>query len=85
MDVPVAMTHLVSICQSYLIAFKRPQHIGKMPGARSNVFVIKKQIEDIRKRMKAAVDEEQFEEAAKLRDEAKNLEQQLQFEGGDVS
>ncbi len=56
-----------------------------MPGARSNVFVIKKQIEDIRKRMKVAVDEEQFEEAAKLRDEAKNLEQQLQFEGGDVS
>jgi protein arginine kinase activator len=62
-----------------------PQHIGKMPGARNNVYVIKKQIEDIRKRMKAAVDEEQFEEAAKLRDEAKELEKQLQFEGGDVS
>lgn len=62
-----------------------PQHIGKMPGARSNVYVIKKQIEDIRKRMKAAVAEEQFEEAAKLRDEVKELEKHLQFEGGDVS
>lgn len=36
-----------------------------MPGAHSNVYVIKKQIEDIRKRMKLAVDEEQFEEADK--------------------
>ena len=62
-----------------------PQHIGKMPGARSNVYVIKKQIEDIRKRMKSAVDEEQFEEAAKLRDEVKELEKHLQFEGGDVT
>lgn len=62
-----------------------PQHIGKMPGAHSNVYVIKKQIEEIRKRMKFAVDEEQFEEAAKLRDEVKELEKQLQFEGGDVS
>ncbi|UZM99491.1 UvrB/UvrC motif-containing protein [Lysinibacillus sp. MHQ-1] len=35
--------------------------------------------------MKFAVDEEQFEEAAKLRDEVKELEKQLQFEGGDVS
>ncbi|WP_347272121.1 UvrB/UvrC motif-containing protein, partial [Bacillus velezensis] len=32
---------------------------------------MKKQIEYIRKRMKAAVAEEQYEEAAKLRDEVK--------------
>ena len=35
--------------------------------------------------MKSAVEEEQFEEAAKLRDEVKELEKHLQFEGGDVS
>lgn len=62
-----------------------PQHIGKMPGSRNNIYVMKKQIEDIRKRMKVAVAEEQFEEAAKLRDEARELEQQLQLKGGDVS
>lgn len=61
------------------------QHIGKMPGARSNIFVLKKQIEEIRKRMKVAVENEQFEEAAQLRDEAREIEKQLQLEGGDVS
>ena len=61
------------------------QHIGKMPGARSNIFVLKKQIEEIRKRMKVAVENEQFEEAAQLRDEAREIEKQLELEGGDVS
>ena len=56
-----------------------------MPGSRSNIFVLKKQIEEIRKRMKVAVDKEQFEEAAQLRDEAREIEKQLQLEGGDVS
>ncbi|MEG0259543.1 MAG: UvrB/UvrC motif-containing protein [Lysinibacillus sp.] len=62
-----------------------PQHIGNMPGSRSNTYVLKKKIEDIRKRMKDAVESERFEEAAKLRDAAREIEQQLSVGGGDAT
>lgn len=57
------------------------EHVGKMPGAASEKAALKKRIELIRQTMKTAVDEERFEDAAQLRDEARMLEAQLL--GGD--
>lgn len=58
------------------------KHIGKVPGAVNEMYQLKQQIEQVRNDMKKAVEEEQFEKAAILRDEAKALERQLL--GGDV-
>lgn len=58
------------------------KHVGKSPGAFGQTLQIKKQIETIRLHMKSAIEVENFEEAARLRDEARSLEEQLQS-GGD--
>ena len=58
------------------------KHIGKAPGAYGQILQIKKQIEAIRIQMKSVIDAENFEEAARLRDEVRELEEQLQA-GGD--
>jgi protein arginine kinase activator len=58
------------------------KHVGKAPGAFGQTLQIKKQIETIRIQMKSAIEDENFEEAARLRDEARSLEEQLQ-NGGD--
>lgn len=57
-------------------------HIGKAPGAIGEKIALKKRIEAIRSQMKEAVETEQFEDAARLRDEARDLESQL-VTGGD--
>lgn len=57
------------------------EHTGKMPGAVSERAALKKRIELLRQTMRTAVEEERFEDAAKLRDEARLLEAQLA--GGD--
>lgn len=56
------------------------QHVGHMPSAMKNEYSIKKKIEELRNKMQTAVQEERFEDAATLRDEARELESQL---GGD--
>ncbi|MFX3674688.1 MAG: UvrB/UvrC motif-containing protein [Paenisporosarcina sp.] len=58
------------------------KHVGKAPGAFGQILQLKKQIETIRLQMKAVIAEENFEEAARLRDEVRELEEQLQS-GGD--
>ena len=58
-------------------------HIGKAPGRLGEKIALKKRIEAIRAQMKQAVEQEQFEDAAKLRDEVKELEKQLAGGGDD--
>lgn len=53
------------------------EHTGKIPGGLNKTYQIKKEIEVLRQKMKSAVEQEEFEEAAKLRDEVKQLEKQL--------
>ena len=57
-------------------------HIGKMPKDINNTIVLKKKINDLRTAMQLAVVEERFEDAAKLRDEVKEIEGALQTKGG---
>lgn len=67
--------------------FKRIQagtkHIGKKPGDTDNAYTINKKIEVIRMAMQDAIAEERFEDAAMLRDAAKELELKLQLKGGE--
>jgi protein arginine kinase activator len=58
-------------------------HTGKVPVSFNELYAVKKKIEEIRVRMKDAVDAERFEEAAALRDEANTLKQQLTSGGDD--
>ena len=52
-------------------------HVGKAPGAIGERIALKKRIDSIRNQMKEAIETEQFEQAARLRDEARALESQL--------
>ncbi|PSL29673.1 protein arginine kinase activator [Planomicrobium soli] len=56
------------------------EHNGKIPASYGNTLKIKKEIEKLRKQMKTSIEEEDFEGAAKLRDEIRLLNSQL--EGG---
>lgn len=55
-------------------------HTGKIPASYGSTLKIKKEIEELRKEMQVSITEENFEEAARLRDEIKVLN--LQLEGG---
>ena len=57
------------------------KHTGKLPGGLGHAFRVKKQIEELREELQKRVAAEQFEEAARLRDEIKDLEKGL-GEGG---
>lgn len=58
------------------------QHGGKIPVSLNERFALKRKLEGIREKMREAVEDERFEEAAALRDEAKQVKQQL-TDGGD--
>lgn len=53
------------------------KHTGKIPVSFNEFYAIKRKIEEVRMKMKEAVEAERFEEAATLRDEAKMLQQHL--------
>ncbi len=57
-------------------------HTGKVPVSFNELYAVKKKIEEIRVKMKEAVEAERFEEAAALRDEANTLKQRLAHGGG---
>lgn len=59
-------------------------HTGKIPLSFNELYAVKKKIEEIRVKMKDAVEAERFEEAAELRDEANTLKQHLAH-GGEVN
>lgn len=52
-------------------------HVGKIPVSFNELFAVKKKIDEIRLKMQEAIDEERFEDAAALRDEAKALKHRL--------
>lgn len=54
------------------------QHTGKVPQRTGGVIKIKKEIQDLREEMQEAVQEENFERAAELRDEIKELESEIE-------
>lgn len=57
------------------------KHVGKIPGAFGQTLQLKKQIESLRTLMRTAIGIENFEEAARLRDEVYALEKQLESGG----
>ncbi|MTI48375.1 UvrB/UvrC motif-containing protein [Sporosalibacterium faouarense] len=54
-------------------------HTGKVPKRAGGIIRIKKDIEDLRKNLSIAVREEEFEEAARLRDKIKDLEKEIEM------
>jgi len=53
------------------------EHRGKVPKQQSEEFSIHRKIKTLKAKMQRAIEEENFEEAAKLRDEIKDLEKDL--------
>ncbi|CAM5197030.1 Protein arginine kinase activator OS=Ureibacillus acetophenoni OX=614649 GN=SAMN05877842_105104 PE=4 SV=1 [Ureibacillus acetophenoni] len=61
------------------------QHTGKNPGSTANShLLLRKQIEAIREQLQQSIIEERFEDAAKLRDEIKDMERKLNLGGVDT-
>lgn len=56
-------------------------HTGKIPVSFNETYAIKRKIEEVREKMRLAVQAENFEEAAALRDEANTLQHQLAHGG----
>lgn len=54
-----------------------PVHKGKIPKRRGGQLSIHRKIKDLKARMNQAVEKEEFEEAARIRDEIKALEKDL--------
>lgn len=52
-------------------------HIGKFPKRTGGAIKIKKDIDTLRKKLEKAVSDEEFELAAKLRDEIRNLQNEI--------
>lgn len=59
-------------------------HTGKIPVSFNKLYAIKRKVEEIRLKMQEAVEEERFEDAAILRDEANHLQQRLERGGDDI-
>lgn len=53
------------------------EHQGKVPQRRGGDLRIKKEINDLKSEMQQAVDREEFEQAAEIRDKIKDLKQKL--------
>jgi len=61
------------------------KHNGKIPGTTmNNHLLLKKQINSTRDQLQQAIYEERFEDAAKLRDEIKDMERKLETGGVDT-
>ena len=60
------------------------KHTGKIPASFNELYLIKRKVEEIRLNMQKAVEEERFEDAAVLRDEANQLRQRLECGGEDA-
>ena len=60
------------------------KHVGKIQTEEKQTLNYQKQIESIRQQMQRAIAEERFEEAARLRDEVRAIEQRLHVGGVDT-
>ncbi|MBU0633667.1 MAG: UvrB/UvrC motif-containing protein [Candidatus Omnitrophica bacterium] len=52
------------------------QHLGKAPARGGKVFKTKRELQDLKLKLQKAIEMEEFEEAAKLRDKIKQMEQE---------
>ena len=50
------------------------QHLGKSPSRITRIFKKKMDLQELRNRLKTAIETEAFEEAAKIRDKIRELE-----------
>jgi len=57
-------------------------HSGKIPKRKGKDLHIHREIEELKETLKKQIDEEEFEEAAKTRDQIRSLESNLQEKGG---
>jgi protein arginine kinase activator len=83
-------------CSECYIAFKKylapllkrihgsSQHVGKTPTKFAKGLKKKIDIQDLRSKLQRAVDQEQFEEAARLRDQIKELEKKAEESKGEA-
>lgn len=60
------------------------QHVGKIQTDEHQLLRYQQQLEAYRLQIRQAIDEERFEDAAKLRDEIRAIEQRLQLGGVDA-
>lgn len=52
-------------------------HVGKVPKRTGGLIKYKREIETLKKELQARIDQEEFEQAAKIRDEIKELEKRV--------
>lgn len=57
------------------------KHLGKIPSRANEGIKIKRQLSDLKKELETKIQKEEFEEAATLRDEIKEIEKELNKEG----
>jgi protein arginine kinase activator len=53
------------------------QHVGKVPSQGNKKVELKRNIADYKRQLKTAIDKEHFEEAARLRDQIRDMEREL--------
>ncbi|KUP04594.1 hypothetical protein Q73_14785 [Bacillus coahuilensis m2-6] len=58
-------------------------HKGKIPQRAGKKVFLKRQVQDLRQNLQQLITNEEFEEAAKVRDEIRHLEKQVNQEGGE--
>ncbi|WP_173917985.1 UvrB/UvrC motif-containing protein [Halobacillus sp. Marseille-Q1614] len=58
-------------------------HHGKIPKREAGHLHLKKQVDQLRAELRGMIEQEEFEQAAQLRDQIRSLEQQLHQEKGD--
>lgn len=61
------------------------QHTGKIPGKASGTVRLRREIDAARKELQIVLDREEYEQAVGLRDRIRDMERQLQEDGGDKS
>lgn len=59
------------------------KHVGKIPQRAGKYFSLKRKIESLRYELQGCIQREEFEEAARLRDTIRQLEEKVQTEGGE--
>ncbi len=60
---------------------KKTEHVGKSPSAAAIIDTTTKQLSDLNRELRRAVEDEEYERAAELRDEIRQLEQQQEPTG----
>jgi protein arginine kinase activator len=60
------------------------EHHGKVPERMGGAIHLKKRILKLRTDLQALIENEEFEQAAKIRDEIRSLEKEVKNEGGDT-